>query len=95
MKLQMKLSQMEQNLIWKLMDIAWINNLDSTNLVESLEMIKDKGLDNEVLYETNMTTDRCIDMLKSRMAFHNHCQRRYKKIVEYHLAECKNNPLSF
>jgi hypothetical protein len=93
MKLQMQLSQMEQVLIWKLMDIAWINNLESTSLIESLEMIKDKGLDNEVIYEVKMTPDRCLDMLKSRMAFRNHCQRRFKKIVEYHLAECNNNSL--
>lgn len=91
--MEITMSQTERALRDHLYDIAYINNLDSDNLVESLQMILDKGLEGELVHEIHLTANKCIAMLKNRMAFRNHCQRRYGKIVRHELADCQTNSL--
>jgi len=91
MEIKLKLSQPEQIVKDHLFEIAYINNLDSENLLESLQMILDKGLESELIHETYFTCNKCIDLVKNRLSFRNHCQRRFEKIVR---SEILNSKLS-
>lgn len=92
MEIKLKLSQPEQIVKDHLLEIAYINNLDSDNLLESLQMILDKGLESELIHETDLTCNKCIDLVKYRLSFRNHCQRRFEKIVR---SEILNSELAF
>ena len=81
MEIKLKLSQPEQIVKDHLLEIAYINNLDSDNLLESIQMILDKGLESELIHETFFTCNKCIDLVNRRLSFRNHCQRRFEKIV--------------
>jgi hypothetical protein len=75
----------------RLFDIAYLNNLDSNDLLESIKMIVKKNLELELLVEFNfmISTDELIEIL-NRVSVRNHLQRRYEIIVNSELADCKN-----
>ncbi len=82
----MKLTKKEEMVKSRLWDIAYINNLDSTDIKESVNQIVEKGLELELLLEFNFLID--IEELKNmlnRVAFYNHIQRRYQLEVEMEL----------
>jgi hypothetical protein len=82
----MKLTKKEEMVKSRLWDIAYINNLDSTDIKESVNQIVEKGLELELLVEFNFLID--IEELKNmlnRIAFYNHIQRRYQLEVEMEL----------
>jgi hypothetical protein len=82
----MKLTKKEEMVKSRLWDIAYINNLDSTDIKESVNQIVEKGLELELLVEFNFLID--IEELKNmlnRVAFYNHIQRRYQLGVEMEL----------
>ncbi len=87
----MKLCNKSTMIKERLYDIAYINNLDSTNLLDSVDMIVKKGLELELLVEFNfMLNPTDIKKLLSRVSLRNHLQRRYEIIVNSELADCKN-----
>jgi hypothetical protein len=75
----------------RLFDIAYINNLDSNDLLESIKMIVKKNLELELLVEFHfmISTEELIQIL-NRVSLRNHLQRRYEIIVNSELADCKN-----
>lgn len=90
MKLSRKLSKKETMLKERLYDISYINNLESDDLVETINMIVKKGLELELLHEFNFeVTPNDLLQLLSRVSLKNHLQRRYKNIVQSELLECK------
>ena len=72
----------------RLYSIAYINNLDSDNLVNSIEMIIKKDLTLELLVEFDfmISPEGLLDMLK-RVSLMNYMQRRFQYIVHSELAE--------
>jgi hypothetical protein len=87
----MKLCNKSSMIKERLFDIAYLNNLDSNDLLESIKMIVKKNLELELLVEFNfmISTDELIEIL-NRVSVRNHLQRRYEIIVNSELADCKN-----
>lgn len=87
----MKLCKKGNMLKERLHSIAWINNLESTDLTESIKMILAKKLELELLVEFNfmISTQELIQIL-NRVSVRNHLQRRYEIIVSSELADCTN-----
>jgi len=69
----------------KLIDIACINKLENTNLIDSVKMIKQKGLENLLVQEVEMSSDAIIEVLESNSEFNDTCQTVY----EYEIDEWK------
>jgi len=86
----MKLCKKSQLLKQGLYSIAYINNLDSKDLRESIKMIVKKDLELELLIEFNfyIGIDEMLKML-DRVSLYNHLQRRYEIIVSSELVECE------
>lgn len=84
----MKLCKYGNMLNERLFEIAYINNLDSDDIVESIKMIINKNYELELLAEFNF--EICPeDILKllDRVSLRNHLQRRYNLIVKKELSE--------
>lgn len=84
----MKLCKKGKMLENRLYSIAYINNLESENLVDSIKMILKKGLELELLVEFNfeVTPEELINMLK-RVSLMNYMQRRFQYVVQSELVE--------
>lgn len=84
----MKLCKTGTMLKDRLFDIAYINNLESKDLVETIKMILSKDLELELLYEFNFERN-ASDLLQAlnRVSLRNHLQRRYELIVESELGK--------
>ena len=87
MKKSMKHSKQQKNILESLFDIAWINNLESSNFIDSIKMIKQKGYEKELVHEVEMSCDILIEMLESDITFNNTCQTIYEYIVNEELKE--------
>lgn len=86
----MKLCRKGNMLKERLYDISYINNLESDDLVETIKMIVEKGLELELLHEFNFeVSPKDLLQLLNRVSIKNHLQRRYKNIVQSELIECK------
>ena len=84
----MKLCKKGKMLENRLYSIAYINNLESDNLVDSIKMILKKGLELELLVEFNfeVSPEELINMLK-RVSLMNYMQRRFQYVVQSELVE--------
>jgi hypothetical protein len=64
----------------KMWDILWINNLESSNLIDSIRMIQEKGLEKHLVYEISMSGDEFIELLENDKETANQIQTIYESV---------------